>query len=92
MILIDDQLNVASLRLFVTPQNGNVPVAHVEMLSDGPDADAFRIQINGWLAAKEDTWTHLAQTAKTAYELRQDFLLKLTADAMDGPSQRGAAE
>ena len=92
MILIDDKLNVASLRLFVTPQNGKVPVAHVEMLSDGPEADAFRNEINGWLTAKEETWTHLADTAKEAYDLRQAFLLKLTADAMDGHPHKEAAE
>lgn len=91
MVLIDDHLNVASLRLFQTPQNGIVPLAHVEMLSDGPEAEAFRHEIEGWLAAKEDTWTHLARTAKSAYETRQALLLKLTGDALDG-QHREAAE
>lgn len=92
MVLIDDKLNVASLRLFVTPQNGKVPVAHVEMMSDGREADAFRDEINDWLAATEDAWTHLAQTVKKAYEIRQAYLLKLTGDAMDGHPHQEAAE
>lgn len=82
MVLIDDALNVASVRLFSTPRNGVVPLAQVEILSDGQDgADTFKTQINDWLAADPDAWAALAGAAGAAYSARQNYLLDLTAAA-----------
>ncbi|SEW42801.1 Calcineurin-like phosphoesterase [Cognatiyoonia koreensis] len=83
MILIDNKLNVASVNLFSTPKGGIVPAARVQMLSDGPDATAFRDQIAGWLAQSETEWTRLAEVACKAYFERQEYLLDLTADHID---------
>lgn len=81
MVLIDDRLNTASVRLFSTPRNGKVPLAHVEMLLDGnADAKRFRDEIQGWLDASAGAWRTLADVATEAYQLRQQYLLQLTAD------------
>ena len=91
MVLIDDQLNTASVRLFSTPRNGTVPLAHVEMLSDGSaDAERFRDEIKGWLDASADAWRTLAKVAAEAYDLRQRYLLQLTADDYDRVQGRRA--
>jgi predicted phosphodiesterase len=91
MILIDDQLNVASLRLFMTPHDDEVRPAYVEMLSDGPGSETFRDEINEWLGASEKAWVSLARAAEKAYVARQEMLLAYTDT--DLPSTfRGAAE
>ena len=77
----DDNLNTASVRLFSTPKNGVVRQAYVEVMSDGPEADAFRQEIAGWLKQTDTAWEHLARVAEKAYQMRQEVLLGLTAGA-----------
>ena len=82
MVLIDDDLHVASVRLFSTPRNGVVPEVNVEILGDNDDgALDFKQQIEGWLAAGQPQWQALAASAGDAYRARQSFLLDLTAGA-----------
>lgn len=93
MVLIDDKLNVASVRLFNTPRNGKVTMAHVEMLSDGaPGEEAFRSEIEDWLEQTRDVWTRLATVVGEAYERRQEFLLQLTAEELESEFGVRAAE
>ena len=82
MVLIDDDLNTASVRLFNTPRNGEVAPAHVEMLSNGsPGEQHFLREIQDWLDGSEREWRDLAETVCAAYEQRQAMLLKLTSEA-----------
>lgn len=82
MVLIDDDLNTASVRLFNTPRNGEVAPAHVEMLSNGsPGEQHFLRGIQDWLDGSEREWRDLAETVCAAYEQRQAMLLKLTSEA-----------
>ena len=82
MVLIDDDLNTASVRLFNTPRNGEVAPAHVEMLSNGSVGERrFLEAIRDWLDGSETEWKALSETVCTAYEKRQAMLLKLTSDA-----------
>lgn len=92
LVLMDDDLNVASLRLFMTPRDGVVPPVSVEILSDTSEAEAFKAEIESWLAETKDVWDALSETVRVAYELRQNYLLDLTADADVLPLQREAAE
>jgi predicted phosphodiesterase len=86
MMMIDDDLNVVALRLFTTPQDGKVPVAYLEVLSE-PRASmqAFVAELQGRLAG-DDMQTLLKSFAATvcvAYMERQAMLLDLTAQ--EGP-------
>ena len=82
MVLIDDDLNTASVRLFNTPRNGKVVPAHVEMLSNGSAGEQhFLEDIRDWLDGSEREWSNLAEIVCSAYERRQALLLKLTSDA-----------
>ncbi len=95
MVLIDDQLNTASVRLFSTPKNGISNPAHVEMMRDGPEADAFGKDINRWLRnsnKKDKVWDTLAEVAKGAYERRQKYLLALTTADLQNHISAEAAE
>jgi len=81
VVLIDDDLNVASLRLFSTPRNGVVPAARIEMLSNGtPQEAAFLARLNDSLANTKDLWEDLREAARQAYLDRQKHLLELTGD------------
>lgn len=79
MVLIDENLNTASVRLFSTPRNGKSEPAFVEVLSDGPEAEKFADEIRGWLKKSKPEWSTLARKAKTAYERRQALLIELTS-------------
>ncbi len=79
MVLIDDALNVVSVRLFDTPRNGIVHSARIELLSeDREDARTFAQSVQSWLDGSRPEWDHLRDTVKTAYELRQKILLDRT--------------
>ncbi len=82
IVLIDDALNVANLRIFQTPKNGVVPDIYVEMLSDGDEsAESFRKDIHDWIAQSQEDWDALRDVACKAYQDRQRYLLTLTGDA-----------
>lgn len=82
MVLMDDELNTAAVRLFNTPRNGVVAEAHLTMLSNGTAGEArFKSAIGDWLAGSRAEWAALAEAARAAYSERQALLLKLTAEA-----------
>ncbi len=89
--LIDDDLNVALLQVFKTPDNDEVPLAHVEVLADTQGALKFKSQIEDWISASKPEWETLAETAGEAYRLRRDFLLDLTAGDLSAESRERAA-
>ena len=76
LVLIDDDLNVASLRLFMTPREGSVPAVHFDMLGDAP---AFRDEIETRLGQSTKAWEAFTQAVQAAFEVRQKWLLDLTA-------------
>ena len=82
MVLIDDDLNVVALRLFMTPQAGIVPLAYLEVLSE-PRASmqAFVEDLQARLATPDmqRILFDFAETVRVAYVDRQAMLLDLTA-------------
>ena len=93
MVLIDDALNTASVRLFSTPRNGEMAPVRVEMLSEGgAGAAGFKAEIEGWLEDTEEVWRRLSDVVREAYEVRQEFLLQLTAEELDHRIGARAAE
>jgi len=79
LLLMDDALHAVAIRLFNTPRNGKVARAHVEVLSDHPDAKTFAGQVQDWIDAAPSDWDALARAAELAYHDRQEFLLSLTS-------------
>ncbi|WP_050525191.1 GMC oxidoreductase [Pseudorhodobacter ferrugineus] len=76
LVLVDDMLNVVSVRCFATPQNGAVAPTEVRLASHPtPDGEAFAAEVAGYVAAAGPVWAHLAQVAATEYALRQEMLL-----------------
>lgn len=92
LLLIDDKLNVASLRLFTTPENGCVRTPYVEILGDGSEGESFKNEIETWVEASIEAWERLAETVKRAYDIRQRFLLNLTRTDDFADLRREAAE
>ncbi|MFD1343266.1 hypothetical protein [Litorisediminicola beolgyonensis] len=84
MLLMDDALNVALLRLFKTPDNGVVPLAHIEMPhTDDAGARRFRDRIARCFAATRSAWQEVADVAGREYLARQRMLLRLTGRSSD---------
>ncbi len=79
LVLIDDDLNTASLRLFMTPRNGVVPPVHVDVFTDNDGARKFKAEIEAWLENSKTEWRALTQAVSNAYRVRQKWLLDLTA-------------
>ena len=93
MVMIDDACNVASLRLFTTPENGEMIPVHIEMLTeDAPGAAEFRAELEGWLDASRDAWAALTEAAHKAYDERQQLLLQFTAGQFDTADRLETAE
>jgi UDP-2,3-diacylglucosamine pyrophosphatase LpxH len=84
LVLIDEELNTASLRLFSTPRNGTVPAARIEMLTCGQaDEAAFRGRLESSLEKTHEHWERLRTVVRDAYFERQRHLLDLTGDPPD---------
>jgi hypothetical protein len=84
LVLIDENLNTASLRLFSTPRNGVVPEARIEMLSNGhPDEAAFRSKLQDSLETSRPLWERLREVVRRAYLERQALLISLTDTSRD---------
>ncbi len=80
LVLIDDRLNTAALRLFSTPRNGKVPDARIEMLSNGHDDEtAFQHKLDTSLKRTRPSWDRLTQEVTNAYVARQELLISMTA-------------
>lgn len=76
LVLVDDALNVVSVRCFATPQNGAAAPTEVRLASHPTaDGEAFAAEIEGYVAAERPVWAHLAQVAASEYALRQEVLL-----------------
>jgi len=79
VILIDDALNTAALRLFSTPKNGTMDAVHIEVLSNDNDSEhAFAKQLRTALTQTKDQWAALSDAARLAYFARQRLLLEAT--------------
>lgn len=85
MVMIDDALNVVSVRLFSTPHNGVVPKVRVDTLSGASeDGQAFANDVQAWINGASTEWEELRQEVHRAYEQRQAYLLDATAGASGG--------
>jgi len=79
MVLIDHDLNVVSVDVLGTPQNGEMHrAAVVPLRDDTKGAVAFANAVRQWLAMSAPLWDKVAEAAKTAYDIRQKILLDLT--------------
>ncbi|MXQ09724.1 hypothetical protein GQ651_17905 [Alphaproteobacteria bacterium GH1-50] len=88
MVLISDDFRTASVRLFKTPDNGIVPVAHLDHLGDGSAGDtAFRAEVQRWLNESAPAWDNLATVVGDAYRARQDLLLGATSRAFGAAAE-----
>ena len=79
LVLIDDALHIASVQIFGTPHNGEIPAPSVTILDEQcTGAVAFKEEIESWLAASKPEWAALTQAAGEAYLRIQAKLLALT--------------
>jgi hypothetical protein len=78
LVLVDDALNVVSVRCFATPINGAPCQVEVRLAShhsaDGAD---FAAEIEGFVAADAPIWAALAHVAADEYEIRRNLILSL---------------
>ena len=78
MVLIDDDLNTASVRLFNTPpkRQGRAGACRDAVERLGRRAAFFWEDIRDWLDGSEREWSNLAEIVCSAYERRQALLLR----------------
>jgi hypothetical protein len=78
LVLVDDALNVVSVRCFATPTNGQCCPVEVRLASHhAPDGEAFAANIAACVAADQPVWAALSQVAAAEYLVRQNLLLSL---------------
>jgi hypothetical protein len=78
LVLVDDALNVVSIRCFATPTNGACCPVEVRLASHhSPDGDAFADEIAAYVAADQSIWAELSAIAAQEYILRQNLLLSM---------------
>lgn len=83
IVLVSENFDTVSIRYFGVPTNDVVVPAKVELVSNETEqARAFANQIQGYVHNTLPAWRTLAQTAATAYKLRQKNMFKLM-DGMD---------
>ncbi len=80
LVLMNETLDVANLRIFGTPHNGKIPDIQIDMLDQRtPTAKAFFAEIARCVAMTQEAWAELHQAVGVAYRDRQAYLLDLTA-------------
>jgi hypothetical protein len=78
LVLVDDALNVVSVRCFATPINGAPCAVEVRLASHhSADGAAFAAEIEANVAADAAIWADLAQVAAQEYEVRRNLILSL---------------
>ena len=77
MVLIDEHLNVVSVRLFGVPTNGKMkPVYAVNMSRTDHHAADFLAEVEGLLAETRTQWDNLTNVAHQEYEVRQSVIMR----------------
>lgn len=91
VVLVDDALNVVSVRCFATPENGVCAPTQVRLASHpSADGEGFAKQVAGYIAADPDVWAALAQVAAKEYGMRQGLLLGMLAQSDPATQDAGA--
>ena len=76
-VFIDDELNVASLRLFNDPLNDALSPVRAAGVGGFHDADnTLLVRMNGALTATAEAWTAFSAAVDASLELHADVLLK----------------
>ena len=92
MVLIDDAMNVAQVKLFSTPQDGVIDPPSVSMLDDHCGAaSAFKAEIEAWLETSAKEWTALTDAAIQSYGRIQAKLLELTETEITRHAKQGGS-
>ena len=77
MVLIDEYLNVVSVRLFGVPTNGKmVPAYATNMSRTDHHAGDFLAEVQGLLEQTKDHWDRLTEVAHEEYLVRQQVILR----------------
>lgn len=82
LVVMDDALNVVSLRCFATPINGMAAGMEVRLVSaPSPDGQIFAAKLEADVAADAALWADLSQVAAREYHKRQNLLLAMLSKA-----------
>ena len=77
MVLIDEYLNVVSVRLFGVPTNGKmVPAYATNMSRTDHHTGDFLAEVQGLLEQTKDHWDRLTEVAHEEYLVRQQVILR----------------
>ncbi len=79
LVLVDDQLNTISIRMFQTRMDGAFQPGVARLISQhDASADEFMDQVNHALHQTQSLWDNLAEVAGKAYQFRQNLILEET--------------